>query len=95
MYINAVFGQQFEPYFKSFIEIVQNNLLYVNYLKLPKRRNMIMTTSSGKKKNYIIFLSHCFDIFSSQITANKFIMYLVREKDLPQCHLELVHSWPV
>ena len=56
---------------------------------------MIMTTSSGKKKNYIIFLSHCFDIFSSQITANKFIMYLVREKDLPQCHLELVHSWPV
>ena len=55
---------------------------------------MILTTSPGKEKNYI-FLSHCFDIVNSQITANKFNIYLVREEDLPQCHLVLVESWPV
>ena len=55
---------------------------------------MIMTTRPGKKKNYI-FLLHSFDIFNSQITANKFIIYSVREEDLPQCHPELVESWPV
>ena len=50
---------------------------------------MIMTTRPDKKENYV-FLSHCFDIFNSQITANKFSTILVREEDLPQCHLELV-----
>ena len=55
---------------------------------------MIMTTRRGKKKSYI-FLSHSFDVFSSQITANEFIIYLVREEEQPLCHLELVESWPV
>ena len=87
--------QLFEPYFKSFIEIVQNIAVppLGESSELPKRRYMIMTTRPGKK-NYI-FLSHCFHIFNSQINANKFIIYLVRVEDLPQCHLELVESWPV
>ena len=53
-----------------------------------------MTTGPSKKKNYI-FLSHCFDIFNFQITANKFSIILVKEEDLPQCNLEPLELWRV
>ena len=60
----------------------------MNHLKLSKRRNMIMTTRPGKTQSYI-FLSHCFDIFNSQITANKFSIIFVREEGYAMLYAQL------